>query len=138
MRSYAAGFSSFPHGTLGDLYCRPTGVARVIWDGDKLAGNYDFARANAERAEVKLTAVTGGDPGFSAHYVACRSILGLYDDLAGVPSRPETEALLPRYRVVFRHKRMIRGVIFWPRCLQSPGWTKNGRESTNGWRNAGV
>ena len=76
------------HGTLGDLYCRPTGVARVIWDGDKLAGNYDFA-SDTKRAEVELTAVTGGDPGFSAHYVACRSILGLYDDLAGVPPDPK-------------------------------------------------
>jgi len=77
-----------PPGTPGDLYCRRTGLAAVIWDGDKTVGNYDW-RMDNKRAEVELTAVTGGDPGFSAHYPACRSILGLYDDLAGVPADPK-------------------------------------------------
>jgi hypothetical protein len=35
-------------------------------------------------AEVWLTAVCGGDPAFSSHYPACRSILGFRDDMAGV------------------------------------------------------
>jgi hypothetical protein len=76
-----------PAGTAGDFYCRPTGVAKVIWDAKKVAGHYDLSLDN-KRAEVELTAVSGGDPGFSAHYPACRSILGLYDDLAGVKADP--------------------------------------------------
>jgi hypothetical protein len=80
--------SPAPPGTPGDLYCRPTGIARVIWDGDKTTADYDWSSDN-KRGEVELTAVTGGDPGFSAHYPACRSILGLYDDLAGVPPDPK-------------------------------------------------
>jgi hypothetical protein len=77
-----------PAGTPGDLYCRPTGLASVVWDGNKAVGKYDWKTDN-KRAEVELTAVTGGDAGFSAHYPACRSILGLYDDLDGVPSDPK-------------------------------------------------
>ena len=77
-----------PPGTSGDLYCRPTGVARVIWDEAKADGNYDWSGDN-QRGEVELTAVTGGDAGFSAHYPACRSILGLYDDLADVAPDPK-------------------------------------------------
>ena len=77
-----------PSGTTGDLYCRPTGIASVIWDKNKIAEKYDFS-SDTKRAEVELTAVTGGDPGFSAHYPACRSILGLYDDLDSVPSDPK-------------------------------------------------
>jgi hypothetical protein len=77
-----------PPGIMGDLYCRPTGVASVIWPGNETDDSYNFIDDN-ERAEVELTAVTGGDPGFSAHYPACRSILGLYDDLADVPADPK-------------------------------------------------
>jgi hypothetical protein len=64
----------------------PTGVARVICDGnqpihdDKGRPIYAYGSDN-EVAEVGLTAVTGGDAGFSAHYPACRSILGFHDDL---------------------------------------------------------
>jgi hypothetical protein len=77
-----------PGGAPGDFSYRPTGVASVICDGDKPAGNYDYSSDN-KGAEVELTAVTGGDAGFSAHYPACRSILGFYDDLAGVPPDPK-------------------------------------------------
>jgi uncharacterized protein YukE len=79
-----------PPGTPGHFYCRPTGVTRVLWENDAVAGNYDLSRDN-QRAEVELTAVTGGDPGFSAHYPACHSILGLYDDLDCVPTGPNVK-----------------------------------------------
>ncbi len=68
-----------PAGTPGDLYRRPTGVASIVWDGARAAA-YNWNSDN-QPSEVELTAVTGGDPGFSAHYPACRSILGLYDNL---------------------------------------------------------
>ncbi len=68
----------------GPFSFRPTGVASVIWDGNKAADIYDYSSDN-KGAEVELTAVTGGDAGFSAHYPACRSILGFYDDLDDVP-----------------------------------------------------
>lgn len=79
-----------PVAALGDFSYRPTGVASVVCDGDKPAGDYDYSSDN-KGAEVEMTAVTGGDPGFSAHYPACRSILGFYDDLAGVPADPKVE-----------------------------------------------
>lgn len=74
-----------PAGVSGDFSYRPTGIARVIWDGDKRAGDYDWSSDNA-RAKEELTAVTSGDAGFSAHYPACRSILGFHDDLDDVPA----------------------------------------------------
>lgn len=77
-----------PSGAAGDFSYRPTGVARVIWDGDKPTGDYYYSSDN-KGAEVELTSVTGGDAGFSAHYPACRSILGFYDDLADVSPGPE-------------------------------------------------
>jgi hypothetical protein len=63
------------------LTVRPTGVARVLFDGARVVGS--VLEANT-RAAVELTAVTGGDAGFAAHYPACRSMLGLYDDMAAV------------------------------------------------------
>ncbi|MFZ0795489.1 MAG: hypothetical protein WAM65_17120, partial [Candidatus Korobacteraceae bacterium] len=51
----------------GPFSFRPTGVASVIWDGNKAADIYDYSSDN-KGAEVELTAVTGGDAGFSAHY----------------------------------------------------------------------
>jgi hypothetical protein len=77
-----------PASSPGHLYLRPTGVNRVLWDADEVSGDYDVSLDN-KRAEVELTAVTGGDPGFSAHYPACRSILGLYDKLDGVSADPK-------------------------------------------------
>jgi len=69
---------------------RPTGVAKVICDGDQPVyddgGKPIYAYGSDDKvAEVGLTAITGGDAGFSAHYPACRSILGFYDDLDKVP-----------------------------------------------------
>jgi hypothetical protein len=79
-----------PAGAPGDFSYRLTGVASLVCDGNKPAGDYDYS-SDDKGAEVELTAVTGGDPGFSAHYPACRSILGFYDDLAGVPADPEVK-----------------------------------------------
>jgi len=70
---------------------RPTGVAGVLWDENKTVPKYDFHLDNKSADDVRLTAVTGGDAGFSAHYPACRSILGFYDDLDGVPDHPRPE-----------------------------------------------
>lgn len=47
-----------------------------------------------EAAEVKLTAIGQGDPLFSAHYPACRSVLGFYDPLTGVSDNAELNYLV--------------------------------------------
>jgi hypothetical protein len=75
------------------LELRRIGWAQVIWDGDKREGDYVYSNDNA-KAEVELTAVTGGDAGFSAHYPACRSILGLHDNLKDVPKEVELSYLV--------------------------------------------
>ncbi len=75
------------------LELRRTGVKEVIWDGDKRESDYEYSADN-KNAKVELTAVTGGDAGFSAHYPACRSILGLHDDLEGVPKETELSYLV--------------------------------------------
>jgi len=67
------------------LELRRTGVKEVIWwdEHDSEAVPYKLGEDD-KPAHVELTAVTGGDAGFSAHYPACRSILGLHDDLEDV------------------------------------------------------
>lgn len=45
-------------------------------------------------AALSITAVGNGDVGFSAHYPACHSILGFYDDLANVPAKTKLSYLV--------------------------------------------
>jgi hypothetical protein len=67
------------------LSLRPTGVSEVFWEeGEKDPGAYQDEVDTP--AQVELTAVTGGDAGFSAHYPACRSILGFCDKMEEVPN----------------------------------------------------
>jgi len=85
-------------GSPGPYSYRPTGVASVIWDTDKPSDIYDY-RYDHTGAEVELTAVTGGDAGFSAHYPACRNILGLHDDLSDLAKLPADANLKLSYHV---------------------------------------
>jgi hypothetical protein len=45
-------------------------------------------------AALRITAVGNGDVGFSAHYPACRSILGFHDDLKDVPPNTKLSYLV--------------------------------------------
>jgi hypothetical protein len=75
----------FPADETTPLELRAIGVAEVIQDENGGPGaGYDCDGDN-KPAKVELTAITGGDAGFSAHYPACRNILGLHDDMKGVP-----------------------------------------------------
>jgi len=67
----------------------PTGVVKPIWPPEDADGGYDISKDNEEGAVEDLTAVTGGDAGFSAHYPACRGILGFHDDLEDVDPDPK-------------------------------------------------
>lgn len=63
------------------LELRPTGTATAIDTAQPWTYEPDTP------AEIELTAISGGDAGFSAHYPACRGILGFYDDLDSVPAQ---------------------------------------------------
>ncbi|MBZ5555973.1 MAG: hypothetical protein LAO77_01730 [Acidobacteriia bacterium] len=76
-------FPSSPSKYDAPLSLRPTGVCSVIFDGGRLLSPMSLDDTSSE---LELTAVTGGDAGFSAHYAACRSMLGLYDNMTGVSS----------------------------------------------------
>ena len=69
----------------GPLEIQPTGSCEVLTS--------PFVEDDTE-ALLRITAVGNGDVGFSAHYPACRSILGFHDDLKNVPEKTKLSYLV--------------------------------------------
>jgi len=76
-----------------DRFEQPLGLVSVGTVESVPEGGTDLDEGDAPDG-LELSAVAGGDAGFSAHYPACRSVLGFHDSMEGVQKHVKVSYLV--------------------------------------------